>query len=254
MLLPRYGTKIVLLKRFIDDMCGIVLVGGDDGFSANEWTAFKRDIDRSGLLRWDVDEPSKSIDFLDLTIKIDGGGSITTQTYQKPINLYQYIMPNSAHPPGMIRGVIYSLLRTYFLQNSEREDYLKYAILLYKRLKARGWARAVLEPIFVAAHDRICSQPQRREKRKSKEPISREQIVLHLEFHPDDIPRKRVRELYAENCEEVFRRTLGIERAIVAYSRPRNLRDLLQSAKLREKEGSEVRGLTPCPTLSAPVF
>ena len=72
-----------------------------------------------------------------------------------------------------------------------------------------------------------------------------EQIVLHLEYHPNDIPRKRVRQLFAETCEPLLSRDinnggLGIKRTIIAYSRPRNLKDLLQSAKLYEKKGKEV--------------
>ncbi|KAL7531069.1 hypothetical protein ACHAWF_003617, partial [Thalassiosira exigua] len=38
---------------------------------------------------------------------------ISTSTYQKPINLYQYIPPSSAHPPYMMRGIIFSLMRNY---------------------------------------------------------------------------------------------------------------------------------------------
>ena len=61
-----------------------------------------------------------------------------------------------------------------------------------------------------------------------------------MEYHPDDIPRKKIRDLYSQHCEEIFDNVLGIKRTIVAYSKPRNLRDLLQNAKLYEQKGSEV--------------
>ena len=60
-----------------------------------------------GILTWEVDKPSKSVTYLDLTIEIDGN-SFITRTYQKPYNLYQYISPNSPHPAGMIKGVIHT--------------------------------------------------------------------------------------------------------------------------------------------------
>ena len=40
-----------------------------------------------------VDEPSSSVDVLDLTITINDG-SVITRKYQKPVDLYQYITPN----------------------------------------------------------------------------------------------------------------------------------------------------------------
>ena len=48
-----------------------------------------------------------------------------------------------------------------------------------------------------------------------------------------------MREIYEKNCQELFENVLGIEKTIVAYSRPNNMRDLLQSAKQYEKEGKE---------------
>ena len=50
-------------------MKGVVLVGGDDGMTRQEWNAFKKDL-ASGLLTWEVEEPSFSVNFLDLTIHI----------------------------------------------------------------------------------------------------------------------------------------------------------------------------------------
>ena len=72
-----------------------------------------------------------------------------------------------------------------------------------------------------------------------------EQILLHLEYHPDDIPREKVRQLFSEMCKPLFSRDtddggLGIKRTIIAYSRPRNLKDLLQKATLYQRRGKEV--------------
>ena len=99
------------------------------------------------MLKWDFKEPSKSVDFLDLTIYIEDGW-VLTRTYQKSMNLYQYISPSSNHPPTMIKGIVYSLLRTYKLQNSKEEDYLNVACLLHERHVARGWGRAFLSASF----------------------------------------------------------------------------------------------------------
>jgi len=176
-LIPKYGNKLRFLKRFIDDLFAVVLIGGDDGMSEAEWSQFKKDLnewteaedpDSECILTWECDEPSTSVDFLDLTVEIRDG-SFITKTYQKPMNLYQYIPPNSAHPPGMIKGMIYGILRQYYLQNSKLEDYWKIAMLFYNRLKDRGWLRATLEPIFVAAHEKIRSQFRSSKKLQPKQ-------------------------------------------------------------------------------------
>ena len=87
-LIPKHGRKMPLMKRFVDDIYAIVLVGGADGISGEEWEQFKYDIDDFGILNWNVEDPSLSVDFLDLTLRIEDG-NIVSKTYQKPLNLYQ---------------------------------------------------------------------------------------------------------------------------------------------------------------------
>ena len=64
-----------------------------------------------------------------------------------------------------------------------------------------------------------------------------ERLFIHLEFHPDDIKRKRIQELYAKHCGELFEQKLDIKRPTIAYSRPKNLGDYVTSAKLHQAPG-----------------
>lgn len=121
------------------------------------------------------------------------------------------------------------------------------AMLFYKRLKARAWDRATLEPIFAAAWKKICSEPKQKPDTQSEELSRREHLIIHFEYHRHryGIPRKLVRKLYNEHCGELFEKSvhdggLEIKRMTLAYSRPRNLRDLLQRAKLHQQTGREV--------------
>ena len=59
---------------------------------------------------------------LDLTISIEGN-RITTNTYQKSLNLYQYSLPMSEHPTSMTKSIIYGLMQNYHRQNTKQEDY-----------------------------------------------------------------------------------------------------------------------------------
>ncbi len=86
------------------------------------WDDFASSLNSFGLLCWDIDELSSSIDYLDLTITIHNH-RIITRTYQKAMNLYQYLPPHSAHSPSTLKGMINSLMRMYFKQNTYQQDY-----------------------------------------------------------------------------------------------------------------------------------
>ena len=96
-LIPKYSRYLLIFKRFIDDMFGIWI---DDG-TPNAWENFKADTNNFGILTWEFKVPSQSVDFLDLTIIIERNRIVST-TYQKALNLYQYIMPQSNHPPQIL--------------------------------------------------------------------------------------------------------------------------------------------------------
>ena len=61
------------------------------------------------ILKWEFEEPSRLVDFLDLTINGENS-RITTKTYQKALNLYQYLSLLSTHPKQMTKGIIFSLM------------------------------------------------------------------------------------------------------------------------------------------------
>jgi hypothetical protein len=53
--------------------------------------------------------------FLDLWISIGPDRHLTFQTYQKPMIMYLYITPGSAHPEKMLRSLIFGRLRAHWL-------------------------------------------------------------------------------------------------------------------------------------------
>ena len=132
-LLPNYGKYLLIFKRFIDDMFGIWYDNGNP----TAWDNFKAETNNFGILTWEFEELATSINFLDLTIILERS-KITTKTYQKDLNLYQYIMPQSNHPPRMMKGIIYSLMRNYRRQNTTYIDYKEMATKLFYRHINRG--------------------------------------------------------------------------------------------------------------------
>ena len=126
-LLPKYGTNLLYFKRYIDDIIAIWL--GD----AAAWSNFVANLNNFGILKWEVEKPSLSVDFLDLTLTLVDG-KIETKTFQKPLNLYLYIPPTSNHPPGCLKGTIFGLIGRFFASNTHRKDYIRFVALLYARL------------------------------------------------------------------------------------------------------------------------
>ena len=113
----------------------------------NAWKNFKEHL-LFGILEWEVEERTTSVNFLDLTISINKDRKIKTRTYQKEIKLYLYLPLTSSHLLSLIRGMIYGMLRNYDEQNNYRKHYIETTVLLFQRLATRGWDTALLQSIF----------------------------------------------------------------------------------------------------------
>ena len=243
-LLPMFGNHIILYNRYIDDIFGIWIGESDDN-----WELFKIETNNFGLLKWDFSELSHSINFLDLTISINHG-EITFCTYQKLMNLYHYIPPHSAHPPGLIRGMIYGLVKTYYFQNSRDRDYITILSLLHKRLVERGWDASFIKEIIIWANNAVRQikptdaptdlPPPELVGELVQDYAPRTRLFFHLEFHPCDIPRRVLREIYDTRCRSTFEK-IGIKTFTIAYSRPPNLQQALTRAQLHQADGRGAR-------------
>jgi hypothetical protein len=242
-LTPNFGQNLFFIKRYIDDLIGIWVARNP----SITWEGFSTSLNSFGLLRWDIDEPSSSIDYLDLTITIKDR-RIITRTYQKEMNLYQYLPPHSSHPLSTLRGMTYSLMRTYFKQNTLEQDYISTVILMFHHLLARGWDRYTLKDTILAADVKLQQLDQQVNPQENQAIIvPRESLFFHLPYHPHDIPRRRLRQLYNFHCQEAFSSSLGIDKFTVAYSRHKNLREHLTQARLHQAESKKASANTLCP-------
>ena len=72
-------------------------------------------------LTWEFEDPSDKVNFMDLTITIQNG-HIATSLFEKPLNLHLYIPPHSAHPPGILPGIVHSTLFHIFTLCSDHNQ------------------------------------------------------------------------------------------------------------------------------------
>ena len=115
----------------------------------------------------------------------------------------------------------------------------------HKRLKIRGWDKITLDLIFTVVRRQLLSKQERTNKIQVNEISTRDRMILHSEFHPDDIQHKIVHDLWSKDCGEYLSEHIedggiGIKQTIIAYSRQKHLRDVLQKARLYQLPGKEV--------------
>mmetsp|Transcript_27748 Transcript_27748/g.55618 ORF Transcript_27748/g.55618 Transcript_27748/m.55618 type:complete len:96 (-) Transcript_27748:202-489(-) len=68
---------------------------------------------------------------------------------------------------------------------------------------------------------------------------NKEVALLHWTFHPNDIPKQQIRQLYNFHCKEVLEGDLGIKKFIVAVHGAPNIRSAVTRAKLIQEHGNE---------------
>jgi hypothetical protein len=109
---------------------------------------------------------------------------ISTKTYQKPTNLHLYITPNSAHPSGVLKSIIYSNLRRYWLQNTNVQDFINIVQQFANRLTARGYDKNKIINLFTEAAKQIDNLVATKPKCST--------IYLHWTWHPRDVTRRKL--------------------------------------------------------------
>ncbi|KAL7523625.1 hypothetical protein ACHAXR_000257, partial [Thalassiosira sp. AJA248-18] len=149
--LPRWQTYLLLYLRFIDDIWALWIPSGEPTTDEANWLALQADVNDNHGLEWEFTERSLSANFLDLTTTIQVDGSIKTTLYEKPMALYLFIPPQSAHPPGVLPGHIFGNILRIFRLNSDEEDIIRDTMEFFNRFTRRGHERDVLIPLFLKA-------------------------------------------------------------------------------------------------------
>jgi hypothetical protein len=211
-ILPNFTRNLFYYIRYIDDVFGI-WVGTPD----QSWEIFKTQLNSFSNLQWNIDNPLISTTFLDLEISIKDT-KIYTRAYQKPINLYLYIPPLSAHPKSCFNGLITGEILQYWHQNSNKNDFINITSLFIQRLAQSGHKVPDIIPILnktaaIIDHNRANNNTDEDDNT----------LFIHWKHNPNNINRSEIHAIYNETLNGIDNFT-NIK---IAVSKPRNLRDIL---------------------------
>jgi hypothetical protein len=188
---------------------------------ASTWARFKEKLNSWGSIKWLINKPSNKMVFLDLQIELKNG-MIYTNTYQKKLNLYLYIPPQSAHPPSCLKGLISGELRHYWLQNSQ-SNFTTILTKFIQHLVDRGHNLADLTPIFYQVAIKFNNA-----EFHSVTNTHDNTLFIHWTFHPNGLQQRDIRDIY----NATLKQDLEYDKMTVAIARPRNLWELLSSTPL----------------------
>ena len=120
--LPNYSKRVIYYRRFIDNVIGIWCPNQNSQVDDTEWTSFISTMNAFKGLTWEFSERSNTVDFMDMTITTNKANKIETTIYKKKMNLHLYIPTHSAHPPGLLPGIVYSTLFRIFTLGLSKDD------------------------------------------------------------------------------------------------------------------------------------
>jgi len=200
----------VFYKRFIDDIFVITSQHQGDIFAS---------LTSATGLRFTTTSPTTSgVKFLDLMLSFNSKGEVTTRTNIKDLNLHLYIPGTSAHPPGMLKGLVFGRLLKYSKQNTDHSDFKFFTVSLFQNLMRRGYRHHQLKDVFNKALEAI-----RKTSTTPKEQDDTPKVFIKVPYHPNGPSRQDLRSIFAAN---EIQRVTG-NKVIVCFTRPKNLKEML---------------------------
>ena len=138
----------------------------------------------------------------------DKTGKIFTKTYEKPNNLHLYVPANSAHPTGTMKSLITGMIRRYWLQNTNKNDFIKQIKMFTKRLLKRGYnSDEITKNIILASENLQLKMGNKRifikQHTNTKKSSTNNKIFYHRVYHPKDITNATISE-YFTNALKIY--------------------------------------------------
>jgi hypothetical protein len=168
----------------------------------HRWLTFQTQLQAFPGLEWKITPLTKQVDFLDLTISIGEDNQIHTTLYEKELNLHLYLPPHTAHPPGVLNGLIHGNIHRIYKLCSDHTDRIGRTHEMYYHLLARGHKPSSLLPTFRQAIRKALAaaagSPNTTAPLLVIEPAQTNLIIFHLRYHPDGPKSSAIQQAWRE--------------------------------------------------------
>jgi hypothetical protein len=181
--LQPFDINLTFYKKFIDDVLGLWTIT-NTATNAATWAAFGLHLNSELFeLEWIIQPLSTQVDFMDMTISIEEDKIVTT-LFEKPSNFHLYTPPNSFHPPGLLRGIVYRMMNSIHTLCSAHDDRKFRAITFFRHLQRRGYQPKDLYTLFNKAIISSREYVANHQAAPATQTDLRTIQFLHMEYHP----------------------------------------------------------------------
>jgi hypothetical protein len=253
-ILPTFASSLFFYVRFIDDGLAIWKHDSDPIIDARNLEEFKKAINKSGLT-WTFTDPSTQVDFMDLTIKIEGK-KITTNLFEKPLALHLYIPPHSCHPPSCFGSLVSGMILRFYRLCTYQKDIRHWLKKFYGHLLDRGYQQDRILPLFNKSIENAVyftsTSDEYRLQIKTKLNETSHKIFFHLKYHPSDPKSSEMQKLWRSSIfqpdgkpalnqlDNYNLERVTVNKLVICYSRHHNIGNLLSYRKICKRKGLKV--------------
>ena len=231
--------KPLVWWRYIDDIFLIWTHGHD---KLTEFISTLNNIHPN--IKFTSDISPTNTHFLDVTVILNEDNTISTDLYVKPTDTHQYLLNTSAHPKHTKQSIPYSLALRLRRICSNDDTFNKRTNQLLTYLTNRGYKRK-----HVRNEIRKASKVTRQSSLQTKQKRHNNRTPFVVTYHPSIPQFKSI--LHSNfhilqnstNCKEVFP-----DPPILSNRRPKNLREYLVRAKIKNDTTTTPRGISKCPS------
>jgi hypothetical protein len=232
----------IFYKRYIDD----IFIIWDD--NKDHLLQFLNDYNQAHpTIKLTHEISQTEVNFLDITI-YKHNGKLQTKLYTKPTDKHQYLQYSSCHPIHNKTSIPYSQALRLIKINSEKENLETSLNDLSTNLQARGYPKRLIQKCFTQA--RLLDRESLLSKTTSNNSTDKDIIPCILTYNPSITCMSTAVHSYWPILTSKSPSPFQSCKPIIAYRRPKNLRDHLVRATISPKsqETDETGKNTPCGT------
>lgn len=207
--------KPIVWKRFIDDIFTILVATENEIDQFTDWLNT-----RHPILKFTCEKSIEGIPFLDTFVSNDNR-TIKIRPYNKPTDTKQFLQPTSCHPQHITNSIPFSQALRIQRICTQEDDLKKELENLKGFFKNRGYDNKIIETGITNA------------KKTKKPKTEKEQPTVMVTTHNPMNPnyQKTINIIWKKHAE-----TTKLPKPLVAYKRPKNLRDILTEAAYNQEK------------------